>query len=123
MLIKGTVSRTSRRVAAVSVLAIGAVLAGTASHSQSNISLTYVSYGGTGQDAQIKAWQEPYKAKAPNISFTNTSPPEPAQVKAQVMTNAVQWNVVTTAPYLATQNCGTLYEKLSVPDLDKSQFP
>jgi putative spermidine/putrescine transport system substrate-binding protein len=119
----GTASRTSRRVAAAAALTMGALLVGTASYSQSNVTLTYVSYGGTGQDAQIKAWQEPYKAKAPNVSFTNTSPPDPAQVKAQVMTNAVQWNVVTTAPYLATQNCGTLYEKLSIPDLDKSQFP
>ncbi len=31
--------------------------------------------------------------------------------------------VVTTAPYLAQQNCGTLYEKLSIPGLDMSQFP
>src|SRR6187551_1920534 len=104
MPVKGTISRTSRRVAAVSVLAMGALLAATASYSQSNVTMTYVSYGGTGQDAQIKAWQEPYKAANPNVTFTNTSPPDPAQVKAQVMTNAVQWNVVTTAPYLATQN-------------------
>lgn len=119
-----TKTRSTRVLAAVSLLTVGGlvVLSGT-SFSQSPIRLTYVSYGGTGQDAQIKAWQEPYTAKNPNITFTNTSPPDPAQVKAQVMTKQVQWNVVTTAPYLATQNCGTLYEKLNIPGLDKSQFP
>jgi putative spermidine/putrescine transport system substrate-binding protein len=119
-----TKSRSTRTIAMASLLTVGGllVLSGT-SYSQSPLRLTYVSYGGTGQDAQIKAWQEPYTAKNPNITFTNTSPPDPAQVKAQVMTKAVQWNVVTTAPYLAQQNCGTLYEKLTIPGLDMSQFP
>ena len=71
----------------------------TASYGQSPIALTYVSYGGTGQDAQIRAWQEPYSASNSQITFNNTSPPDPAQVKAQVMTKAIQWNVVTTAPF------------------------
>lgn len=70
-----------------------------------------------------RAWQEPYTAKNPHIKFNNTSPPDPSQVKAQVMTQSVQWNLVSAAPLLATQNCGTLYEKLSIPDLDRSQFP
>ena len=86
------------------------------------VTLTYVSYGGTGQQAQIDAWQTPYTALHPNVTFVNTSPPDPAQVKAQVTTGQVQWNIVTTAPYLASQNCGTLYEKLTIPNLDKSQF-
>jgi putative spermidine/putrescine transport system substrate-binding protein len=81
-----------------------------------------VSYGGTGQQAQIDAWQTPYTEKHPNVTFANTSPPDPAQVKAQVLSGQVQWNIVTTAPYLASQNCGTLYEHLTIPDIDKSQF-
>ncbi len=107
--------RTRGLIAGLVVLTGTGYAAITASYGQSPIALTYVSYGGTGQDAQIKAWQEPYTANNPHITFTNTSPPDPAQVKAQVMTKAVQWNVVTTAPYLATQNCGTLYEKLTIP--------
>lgn len=86
------------------------------------VNLTYVSYGGTGQDAQIKAWQEPYTAANPNVTFANTSPPDAAQVKAQVDAGQVTWDVVTTAPYLASQNCGTLYEELTIPDVDQSQF-
>jgi putative spermidine/putrescine transport system substrate-binding protein len=86
------------------------------------VQLTYVSYGGTGQQAQIDAWQTPYTALHPNVTFVNSSPPDPAQVKAQVAAGQVQWNIVTTAPYLAAQNCGTLYEHLTIPNLDKSQF-
>ena len=82
------------------------------------VRLTYVSYGGAGQDAQIKAFQEPYTAAHPNVTFVNTSPPDVAQVKAQVTTGAVQWDVVAVAPAAATQNCGTLFEKLDFPDLE-----
>ncbi|WP_187270699.1 extracellular solute-binding protein [Lacisediminihabitans profunda] len=95
---------------------------GSGAVSTDPVTLTYVSYGGTGQQAQIDAWQKPYTALHPNVTFVNSSPPDPAQVKAQVTTGSVQWNIVTTAPYLATQNCGTLYEKLTIPNLDKSQF-
>jgi putative spermidine/putrescine transport system substrate-binding protein len=86
------------------------------------VTITYVAYGGTGQESQIKAWQEPYTALNPHVTFANTSPPDPAQVKAQVEAGQVTWDMVTTAPYLANQNCGTLYEELNVPDLDLSQF-
>ncbi|TPW77547.1 extracellular solute-binding protein [Schumannella soli] len=74
--------------------------------------LTFVGYGGEGQDAMIKAWQEPYTKAHPEVTFVNTSPPDVAQVKAQVESGAVQWDVVATAPYAAEQNCGTLFEKL-----------
>jgi len=86
------------------------------------VELTYVSYGGTGQDGMIKSWQEPYTALHPNVTFVNASPPDAAQVKAQVEAGVVQWDIVSTAPWLASQNCGTLYEKLNLPDLDPSQF-
>jgi putative spermidine/putrescine transport system substrate-binding protein len=116
--------------AAVASLALLSACAGpTTSDPQSGdddgtkpVTLTYVSYGGTGQQAQIDAWQKPYTAQNPNVKFVNTSPPDPAQVKAQVTTGQVQWDIVTTAPYLASQNCGTLYEHLDIPDLDMSQF-
>ena len=76
--------------------------------------ITYVGYGGAGQDAQIQAWQVPYTQANPNITFVNTSPPDVAQVKAQVEAGAVLWDVIATAPYAAEQNCGTLFEPLEV---------
>ena len=76
--------------------------------------ITYVGYGGAGQDAQIQAWQVPYTQAHPNITFVNTSPPDVAQVKAQVEAGAVLWDVLATAPYAAEQNCGTLFEPLDI---------
>jgi putative spermidine/putrescine transport system substrate-binding protein len=86
------------------------------------VTITYVGYGGAGQDAQIQAWQVPYTEAHPNVTFVNTSPPDVAQVKAQVEAGAVQWDVIATAPYAAEQNCDTLFEpldiELTVPEED-----
>ena len=41
--------------------------------------LTYVSCGGSGREAQIKAFQEPYTAAHPNVTFGNTSPADVAR--------------------------------------------
>ncbi len=78
------------------------------------VALTFVGYGGSGQDAMISAWQEPYTAAHPNVTFVNTSPPDVAQVKAQVESGAVQWDVLATAPYAAEQNCDVLFEPLDL---------
>jgi putative spermidine/putrescine transport system substrate-binding protein len=86
------------------------------------VRLTYVSYGGSGQEAQIKAFQEPYTKAHPNVTFVNSSPADVAQVKAQVTSGVVQWDVVSVAPAAATQHCGTLFEKLSLPNLKAEDF-
>lgn len=109
-------------VAAVGVLTAVGVLAGCAGPSapaepggeDTAVTITYVGYGGAGQDAQIEAWQKPYTQAHPNVTFVNTSPPDVAQVKAQVDAGAVQWDVVATAPYAAEQNCDTLFEPLDI---------
>ncbi|MCU1420410.1 MAG: spermidine/putrescine-binding periplasmic protein [Microbacteriaceae bacterium] len=87
------------------------------------VSLTFVGYGGAGQQGQIDAWQTPYTKDHPNVTFQNTSPASVAAVQAQVQTGNIQWDVVNVAPYAATQNCGTLFEPLSVPKLDPKDFP
>jgi len=86
------------------------------------VTLTYVGYGGDGQAAQIEAWQKPYTAANPNVSFINTSPPDVAQVKAQVESGAIQWDVMAIAPYAAQQNCDTLFEPLEFDDLDETNL-
>ncbi|MET7400333.1 extracellular solute-binding protein [Dactylosporangium sp. NPDC005572] len=119
-----------RLLAAAAALATAGTLAacggdsgaGTGADENEKVELTYVSYGGTGQDGMIKNWQQPYTALHPNVTFVNASPPDAAQVKAQVQAGVVQWDLVSTAPWLASQNCGTLYEKLTVPDVDPAQF-
>lgn len=87
---------------------------GTAGGGDKPVTLTFVGYGGSGQDAMISAWQKPYTQAHPNVTFVNTSPPDVAQVKAQVESGRVQWDVLATAPYAAEQNCGTLFEPLQL---------
>lgn len=91
------------------------------SSASDNAEITFVGYGGDGQDAMIKDWQEPYTAANSGVTFVNTSPPDVAQVKAQVEAGAVSWDVVAVAPAAAQQNCGTLFEKIDysgVPESD-----
>lgn len=122
-------SRSRTAILGVSMLAAAGLLAGCAGSptpTDTGIgdpqTITYVGYGGAGQDAQIQAWQVPYTQAHPNITFVNTSPPDVAQVKAQVDAGSVLWDVIATAPYAAEQNCGTLFEpldiKLTVPEED-----
>ncbi|MCZ2839952.1 extracellular solute-binding protein [Modestobacter sp. VKM Ac-2985] len=84
--------------------------------------LTFVGYGGDGQDAMIADWQEPYTAENPGVTFVNTSPPDVAQVKAQVEAGAVSWDVVAVAPAAATQNCGTLFEEIEYSGTDEAEL-
>jgi putative spermidine/putrescine transport system substrate-binding protein len=81
------------------------------------VKLTYVSYGGSGQDAQTAAFQTPYTAAHPNVTFLNSSPADVAPAKAQVLSGNVEWDVMSVAPAAAEQNCGTVFTKLKVPAL------
>lgn len=92
--------------------------AGTADEAQ----LTFVGYGGDGQDAMIKDWQEPYTAENPGVTFVNTSPPDVAQVKAQVEAGAVSWDVVAVAPAAAQQNCDTLFEPVEYSGVSEDEL-
>jgi len=124
------VSRSRTALVGVSMIAVAGLLAGCAGaaepsedpSSEPPVTITYVGYGGDGQAAQIQAWQQPYSAENPNVTFINTSPPDVAQVKAQVEANAVQWDVMAIAPYAAQQNCGTLFEKLDLSDVDQTDL-
>lgn len=118
--------RTRRRLlAAATAIALATLAAGcsTTPRNTNLTDLTFVSYGGATQEAMVKAWQEPFRHEHPSIRFINTSPPDAGQVKAQVDAGAVGWNLVSTPPWLAMQNCGTVYERLDIPDLDLDEFP
>lgn len=86
------------------------------------VTLTFAAYGGAGQQAMIDQYQKPYTAAHPDVTFVNTSPPDLAQVKAQVMSKAVKWDVVAISPAAATQGCGTLFEELDFPGLDTTNL-
>lgn len=123
------VSRSKTALVAVSTIALVGLFAGCAGPAESTdgdadapVSITYVGYGGDGQDAQIEAWQTSYTAENPNVTFVNTSPPDVAQVKAQVEAGSVQWDVMAIAPYAAEQNCGTLFEHLDLSSIDQTNL-
>jgi len=125
------VSRSKTARVGVSMIALAGLLAGCAgttpapsgdASAEAPVTITYVGYGGDGQAAQIQAWQQPYTADHPNVTFINTSPPDVAQVKAQVDAKAVQWDVMAIAPYAAEQNCGTLFEHLDLADVDQTDL-
>lgn len=112
---------TSARHASAAIVAAAALLtSGCAAASgeaagdapSGDATLTFVAYGGVGQDAMIEAYQRPFEAAHPNVRFVNTSPPDVSQVKAQVESGQVSWSVIATAPAAAEQNCGTLFEPL-----------
>lgn len=123
-----TVPRSTRGLGALSALVLAASLAACGSDdgggdaaaaasdggssAADNAELTFVGYGGDGQNAMIKDWQEPYTAENPGVTFVNTSPPDVAQVKAQVEADSVSWDVVAVSPAAAQQNCGTLFQKV-----------
>lgn len=128
-------SRSKRIAVGISLLAITGMLAACSSGGSSSptptkseavdttpAQITFVGYGGSGQDAMITAWQKPYTALHPNVTFLNTSPPTVAQVQAQVLAGVTTWDVMNVAPYAAEQNCGTLFEKLKL-DVDPKDYP
>lgn len=120
--------RTTRALGILSTITCAALLAacgGGASGGSSDEAdgkLTYVAYGGDGQQTMIDMWQKPYMEKNPDISFVNTSPTDVAQVKAQVESGQVKWDVIATAPAAAEQNCGTLFEEIEIEGVDRSQL-
>jgi len=57
------------------------------------VKLTFASFGGVYQDAQRKAWLDPYSA-ATGVEFTNDENSSNATIKAQVEAGQVTWDVV-----------------------------
>jgi putative spermidine/putrescine transport system substrate-binding protein len=57
------------------------------------VTLTFASYGGAYQDAQKRAWQEPY-TQLTGVEFLNDESSANATVRAQVESGQVSWDVV-----------------------------
>lgn len=108
--------------AVVCVGALAGCGGGAAAAAVADGKLTFVAYGGDGQQTMIDRWQTPYTKLHPEISFVNTSPTDVAQVKAQVESGSVQWDVIATAPAAAEQNCGTLFEPLDIPGVNRADL-
>lgn len=84
-------------------------------------SLTVASFGGIFQDAQIKAWQEPF-TESTGVTFTNDAVDEP-KLKAMVESKNVSWDVVDLAAGAGSQHCGKYLQKLDFGIIDKTKYP
>ena len=60
---------------------------------QEGVKLTYVSFGGAYQEAQRKAWLEPY-SELTGVEFSEDENSSNATIKAQVEAGQVTWDVV-----------------------------
>ena len=60
---------------------------------QDGVTLTFSSFGGVYQDAQKKAWQEPY-TQLTGAQFQNDENSSNATIKAQVEAGQVTWDIV-----------------------------
>ena len=93
-----------------------------ASATASAETLTFVSYAGQTQQAQIDAWQKPYTAKN-GTEFRNDAPPDGIKLKAMVEAGKVSWDVMDQGAPFAEQHCGKLLEKIDRSQIKESQFP
>lgn len=86
----------------ISASAVGTVLSacgggGTTSSSSSGgnpVTMSFVSWGGTFQDAETKAWVDPYMAANTNVKIVQDEPTDYAKIKAMVESGNVSWDAV-----------------------------
>lgn len=76
------------------VIAVGVVGCGDDGGSDEAVTITFASYGGAYQEAQTKAWLEPFMEANPNITIVQDEPTDYAKVKAMVEAGNVTWDVV-----------------------------
>lgn len=82
-----------KRSISLAVLAlVAAACGGDAGGEQAT--LTFVSYGGAYQEAQTKAWLEPFMEANPNITIVQEEPTDYAKLQAMVESGNVAWDVV-----------------------------
>lgn len=58
------------------------------------VTITFVSYGGAYQDAQTKAWVDPYMQSHPWVTIVQEEGTDYAKLQAMVEANDVTWDVV-----------------------------
>jgi putative spermidine/putrescine transport system substrate-binding protein len=120
----------------ISVPTIGAALAacgdgntGGDAGGGGQVTLSFVSWGGTFQDAQAKAWLDPYTAAFPGVTWVQDQPTDYAKIKAMVESGNVTWDVVDIGnDFALSASSEALCEKLDpaiVPfaDLQPKLFP
>jgi len=87
---------------------------------QEGVTLTFVSFGGAYQEAQRKAWLEPYTALT-GVQFQEDEGSSNATIKAQVEAGQVTWDVVDVGNDFGLEANAALLEELdySIIPLDE----
>jgi putative spermidine/putrescine transport system substrate-binding protein len=94
-------------------LSLLALAAGLAASTMAHADLTVISFGGVNQQAQIKAYYEPFTKTTQTALTKGEYNGEQAKIKAMVETKQVNWDVVEVeSPELARGCEEGLYEKL-----------
>jgi putative spermidine/putrescine transport system substrate-binding protein len=78
---------------------------------QEGVTLTFVSFGGAYQEAQRKAWLEPYTA-ATGVQFQEDEGSSNATIKTQVESGQVTWDVVDVGNDFGLEANSALLEEL-----------
>ena len=78
---------------------------------QDGVTLTFVSFGGAYQEAQRKAWLEPYTA-ATGVQFQEDEGSSNATIKTQVESGQVTWDVVDVGNDFGLEANSALLEEL-----------
>lgn len=109
-------------ITASTLLLAACGVGGDSGDSTSENKLTWASTGGQFQEDEKNALQVPFTAKT-GTTFTNISPAEQSQVKTMVAAGKTVWDLANMSWIYAGAYCGTLFEKLDDPALDRSKFP
>lgn len=98
------------------------VMAGLVSTGAQAQSIVFTSWGGTTQDAQTKAWAEPFAAET-GINVLQDGPTDYGKIKAMVESGNVSWDVVDVeGDYAAQAGKAGLLEPLDFTVIDKSRL-
>ncbi|CAN5165073.1 ABC transporter substrate-binding protein [soil metagenome] len=86
------------------------------------ITLTVVSYGGSYQEAQDKAFFTPFQQANPNIKIQQDSPSSNAKLKAMVEAGQVTWDVVDVADDFGLDADAAWLEPIDYTIIDRDQY-
>jgi putative spermidine/putrescine transport system substrate-binding protein len=88
---------------------------------QEGVTLTFVSFGGVYQEAQRKAWLEPY-TELTGVQFTEDENSSNATIKAQVEAGQVTWDVVDVGNDFGVNVHANLLEPLDFTLIPKDEL-
>lgn len=83
--------------------------------------MTFVSWGGEGQDLQEQLWTDPF-GEENGIRVLQDGPTDYAKIQAMVEADNVTWDVVQVDTSVAVNECGNLFEKIDTDAVDMSQI-